>query len=116
MLLHVAPPDDTYSAAGGSILGDVYLAAIGVLVCLIVVYLIYKIAMTGHRDYGMPVKRRLLCRRLRVDRDQSAQVPFWWTEHQVQEVMRTHWRHTLRLPLESVSKTSPRLPRSQTST
>jgi hypothetical protein len=100
MLLHVAPPDDSYAAAG-SVLGDVYLAAIGLLVCLVVVYLVYKIAMTGRRDYGMPVKRRLLCRRLRVDSDQSAQVPFWWTEHQVQQTMRAHWRHTLRLPLAS---------------
>jgi hypothetical protein len=63
MLLHVAPPDDSYAATGGSVLGDVYLAAIGLLVCLVVVYLVYKIAMTGRRDYGMPVKRRLLCRR-----------------------------------------------------
>jgi hypothetical protein len=113
MLLHVAPPDDSYAAAGGSVLGDIYLAAIGVLVCLVVVYLVHKIAMTGRRDYGMPVKRRLLCKRLRVDRDQSAQVPFWWTERQVQQVMRAHWRHTLRLPLESSSKASPRVPRSQ---
>jgi hypothetical protein len=113
MLLHVAPSDDSYAAAGGSVLGDVYLAAIAVLVCLIVVYLVYKIAMTGRRDYGMPVKRRLLCKRLRVDHDQSAQVPFWWTERQVQQVMRAHWRHTLRLPLESASTASPRVPRSQ---
>ena len=76
------------------------------------VYVVYKIAMTGRRDYGMPVKRRLLCKRLRVDRDQSAQVPFWWTERQVQQVMRAHWRHTLRLSLESVSQASPRGPRS----
>jgi hypothetical protein len=113
MLLHVAPPDDSYTAASGSVLGDVYLAAIALFVCLIVVYLVYKIAMTGRRDYGMPVKRRVLCKRLRVDRDQSAQAPFWWTERQLQQAMRAHWRHTLRLPLESVSKTSPRLPRSQ---
>lgn len=72
--------------------------------CLVVVYLVYKIAMTGRRDYGMPVKRRLRCKRLRVDRDQSAQVPFWWTERQVRQVMNAHWRHTLRLPLESASK------------
>jgi hypothetical protein len=113
MLLHVAPPEDSYSPAVGSVLGDIYLAAIGLLVCLVVAYLVYKIVMTGHRDYGMPVKRRLLCKRLRVDGDQSAQVPFWWTEHQVQQVMRAHWRHTLRLPLESVSQTSPRVPRSE---
>jgi hypothetical protein len=112
MLLHVAPPDDSYAAAG-SVLGDVYLAALGVLVCLVVVYLVYKIAMTGRRDYGMPITRRLLCKRLRVDRDQSAQVPFWWTERQVQQAMRAHWRRTLRLPLESVSKAIPQIPRSR---
>jgi hypothetical protein len=101
MLLHVAPPDGSYAAPGGSVLGDVYLAAIGLLVGLVVAYLVYKIASTGRRDYGLPVKRRLLCTRLRVDSDQSAQVPFWWTERQVQHVMRAHWRHTLRLPLAS---------------
>jgi hypothetical protein len=106
MLLHVAPPDNSY-AAGGSVLGDLYLVAIGALICLVLAYLVYKVAMTGRRDYGMPVKRRLLCKRLRVDHDQSAQVPFWWTELQVQRAVRAHWRRTLRLPLDSGSEPSP---------
>jgi hypothetical protein len=107
MLLHIAPPDDSSAAAGGSVLGDLYLVAIGALVCLVLVYLIYKVAMTGRRDYGMPVKRRLLCKHLRVDHDQSGQVPFWWTELQVQRAVRAHWRRTLRLPLEPASEPSP---------
>ncbi len=76
----------------GSIPGDVYLAATGALVCWVVVYLVYKVVMTGRKDFGMPVKRRLLCKHLRVDHDQSAEVPIWWTDLQVQRAVRAHWR------------------------
>jgi hypothetical protein len=107
MLLHVAPPDTSYAAAGGSVLGDLSLVAIGALVCLVLAYLVYKVMLTGRMDYGMPVRRRLLCKRLRVDHDQSAQIPFWWTELQAQRAVRAHWRRTLRLPLEPAADTSP---------
>src|ERR1700721_1264513 len=67
------------SKSSGSIPGDVYLAATGALVCWVVVYLVYKVVMTGRKDFGMPVKRKVLCKHLRVDHDQSAEVPIWWT-------------------------------------
>ena len=104
MLLHVAPPDTSSAAPGGSIVGDLWLLALGALMCLVLAYLVYKVMLTGRRDYGMPVRRRLLCKRLRVDHDQSAQIPFWWTELQVQRAVRAHWRRTLRLPLEPAAE------------
>jgi hypothetical protein len=97
MLLLLALAAHTKSS-GGSIPGDVYLAATGALVCWVVVYLVYKVVMTGKKDFGMPVKRRLLCKHLRVDHDQSAEVPIWWTDLQVQRAVKAHWRQTLRLP------------------
>jgi len=97
-----------HSTKSGSIPGDVYLAATGALVCWVVVYLIYKVVMTGRKDFGMPVKRRLLCKHLRVDHDQSADVPIWWTDLHVQRAVRAHWRHTLRLPFGTAPE-----PRSQ---
>jgi hypothetical protein len=106
MLLHVAPPDNASSVTGGWVLGDLSLVAIGVLVCLVLAYTVYKVTLTGRRDYGMPVRRRLLCKHLRVDHDQSAQIPFWWTELQVQRAVRAHWRRTLRLPLEPAVEAS----------
>lgn len=87
-----------------SIPGDVYLAAIGALVCWVVVYLLYKVVMTGRKDFGLPVRRRLLCHSLRVDHDQSAEVPFWWTDLQVQRAVRAHWRQTLRVPFATPSE------------
>jgi hypothetical protein len=86
---------------GLTIPGDVYLAAIGALVCWILVYVVYRIVMTGRKDFGMPIKRRLLCKHLRVDHDQSAQVPIWWTDLQIQRAVRSHWRNSLRLPFGS---------------
>ena len=54
------------------------------LVMWIVVYMLYKFVMTKRKDFGLPVRRRILCRKLRVDRDQFADVPFWWTDLQIQ--------------------------------
>src|SRR4029077_19259021 len=98
-----------HATKSGSIPGDVYLAATGALVCWVVVYLVYKVVMTGRKDFGMPVKRRLLCKRLRVDHDQSAEGPIWWTALQVQRAVRAHWRHTLRLPFGTASEARPQL-------
>jgi hypothetical protein len=75
-----------------------YLALIGGLVFWIVLYFSYRVVMTGRRDFGMPVRRRLLTFGLKVDRDQSADVPFWWTDLQVQRAVRSYWRQTLRSP------------------
>ena len=98
-----------HSTKSGSIPGDVYLAATGALVCWVVVYLVYKVVMTGKKDFGMPVKRKVLCKHLRVDPDQSAEVPIWWTDLQVQRAVRAHWRHTLRLPFGTASEARPQL-------
>jgi len=69
------------------------------LVMWVVVYLLYKFVMTKRKDFGLPVRRRILCRKLRVDRDQSADVPFWWTDLQIQIAVGSHWKQTLRAPL-----------------
>jgi len=76
----------------------VYLAVIAALVLWVVVYLTYKLVMTGRKDFGLPVRRRVFCRRLRVHNDQRADVPFWWTDLQVQRAVRTYWRRSLRMP------------------
>lgn len=69
------------------------------LVMWVVVYLLYKFVMTKRKDFGLPVRRRILCKKLRVDRDQSAEVPFWWTDLQIQIAVGSHWKQTLRAPL-----------------
>jgi hypothetical protein len=68
------------------------------LVLWVVAYFLYRMAMTKRRDFGMPVRRRLLCRSLKVRRDEVAEVPFWWTDLQVQHALGTHWRYSLRSP------------------
>ncbi|MBV8195396.1 MAG: hypothetical protein JOY80_07695 [Candidatus Dormibacteraeota bacterium] len=79
----------------------VYLALIAALVAWVVVYLMYKLVMTGRRDFGLPVRRRVFCIRLRVHGDQRADVPFWWTDLQVQRAVRSYWRRSLRSPFSS---------------
>jgi hypothetical protein len=85
----------------------IYLAAIAALVLWVILYLIYRVVMTGRKDFGMPVRRRLFALHLRVDRDQSADVPFWWTDLQIQRAVRAHWRQTLRAPFASGSEANP---------
>ena len=68
--------------------------AIVALVGWIILYLAYKFAW--RRDFGLPVRRRLLARRLVVDRDQMAFVPFWWTDLQVQRAVNGYWKRTLK--------------------
>jgi hypothetical protein len=72
--------------------------AIAALVGWIVLYLVYKVAW--RRDFGLPVRRRLLARRLVVDRDQIAFVPFWWTDIQVQRAVNGYWKRTLKRSFE----------------
>jgi hypothetical protein len=69
------------------------IAIAGLLSC-VVLYLTYKFAW--RRDYGMPVRRRLLCRRIRIERDQIAFVPFYWSDVQVQRAIRVHWKSRVR--------------------
>lgn len=91
------------TAAPGSTPGPfsetVYLALVAALVVWLVVYLAYKVWMTGRRDFGLQVRRRLLARKLTVHDDQHADVPFWWTDLQVQRAVRSHWKRSLRAPL-----------------
>jgi hypothetical protein len=94
----------TVSASTSFLPEPVFLAVIAALVLWVVVYLLYKLVMTERKDFGMPVKRRLLCRGLRVDHDQSAEVPFWWNDLQVQRAVRNHWKQTLRAPLAATSE------------
>ena len=100
VLLTAPPPVHAHAhTAGGAaaIFSEpVYLAVIAALVLWVTVYLVYKLAMTKRRDYGLPVRRRLMCRKLRVHEDQTADAPFWWTDLQVQRAVRSYWRRTLR--------------------
>lgn len=72
--------------------------AIVALVGWIILYLVYKFAW--RRDFGLPVRRRLLARRLVVERDQVAFVPFWWTDLQVQRAVNGYWKRTLKRSFE----------------
>ena len=72
--------------------------ALAALVGWVVLYLVYKFAW--RRDYGLPVRRRLLMRSLQVEREQIAYVPFWWSDLQVQRAIDNHWRRTMRLGFE----------------
>jgi len=72
---------------------DLAVVIVGLLFFLIL-YLAYKFAWP--RDYGIPVRRRLLVASMRIDRDQVAFVPFWWSDLQVQRAVRAHWKDALR--------------------
>ncbi len=108
MLLLAAPAQVTAGGAGTSSTG-VYLAALGALIFWVVVYLVYRVVMTRRKDFGMPVRRRIVCAHMRVDHDLSAEVPFWWTDLQVRHAVRAHWRQTMRLPFGSGSEAKPNL-------
>lgn len=68
------------------------------LVGWVILYLVYKFAW--RRDYGLPVRRRLLARKLQVERDQVAFVPFWWSDLQVQRAVNGYWKRTLKRSFE----------------
>jgi hypothetical protein len=68
------------------------------LLAWVVLYLVYKIAW--RRDFGLPVRRRMLTAGLHVERDQVAYVPFWWSDIQVQRALDDHWRRTMRKGFE----------------
>ncbi|MBV8445588.1 MAG: hypothetical protein JOZ92_06700 [Candidatus Dormibacteraeota bacterium] len=108
--LFAAPQDVSHATATTGFLPDpVFLAVIAALLVWIVVYLLYKLIMTERKDFGMPVRRRILCRGLRVDHDQLADVPLWWTDLQVQLALRNHWKQTLRAPVHAPSEAAPLL-------
>src|ERR1700693_1087040 len=108
MLLLEAPARVTL-VGGDTASTGVYLAAVGALIFWVVVYLVYRVLMTGRKDFGMPLRRRMLCAHMRVDHDQSAEGPFWWTDLPVRHAVRAHWRQTMRLPFGSGSEAKPNL-------
>ena len=71
---------------------------VAVLLAWVVIYLVYKVAW--RRDFGLPVRRRLLLTHLLVERDQIAFVPFWWSDLQIQRAVDEHWKRTMRKGFE----------------
>ena len=73
-----------------------------VIVALIVVlYLVFRIVW--HPDFGMPVRRRIFCTGVRVDKEGVAYVPLWWSNAQVLRALR-HRQSTIPLNQESRRK------------
>jgi len=64
------------------------------LIGWVLLYVVYKLCW--RRDFGLPVRRRIAARRLVVDRNQVAYVPFWWSDLQVQRALNNYWKRTLR--------------------
>jgi hypothetical protein len=67
---------------------------VAALLAWVVLYFAYKLAW--RRDFGLPVRRRVLQGGLHVERDQVAYVPFWWSDVQVQRALDEHWKATMR--------------------
>jgi hypothetical protein len=72
----------------------------------ILFYVVYKIGW--RRDYGLPVRRRILAHRLTVVRNQVAFVPFWWSDLQIQRAINSYWKRTLRRGFEPRQTTAGR--------
>ncbi len=79
--------------------GTLLLAVLAFLVAWIVAYMVYK--MFWHADFGLPVRRRLLTRRLTIERDQVAFAPIWWSDLQIQRAVSSHWRKSLRSTVQT---------------
>jgi hypothetical protein len=88
----------TVAAAMISQLGNHPQYALLAGVLWILIYVVYKIGW--RRDYGLPVRRRILAHKLVVDRNQVAYVPFWWSDLQVQRALNSYWKRTLRRGFE----------------
>jgi hypothetical protein len=88
-----------FDIAGRSVNASLLLAFLAFLVMWVVVYMLYK--MFWHADFGLPVRRRLLARRLITDRDQVAFAPIWWSDLQIQRAVSAHWRKTLRTTVQA---------------
>lgn len=71
---------------------------VAALLAWVVLYLVYRFAW--RRDFGIPVRRRLLALRLFVEREQVAYVPFWWNDVQVQRALDHHWQAAMRRSFE----------------
>src|SRR3982074_1464833 len=68
----------TVAPAMMSHLGDHPQYALLAGVLWILIYVVYKVGW--RRDYGLPVRRRILAHKLVVDNNQVAYVPFWWSD------------------------------------
>ncbi len=82
------------AVGGHGVNSTLLLVLLAVLVGWVVVYMVYK--MFWHADFGLPVRRRVLSRGMRVERDQMAFVPLWWSDLQIQHAVGAHWRNSLR--------------------
>jgi hypothetical protein len=80
--------------AGHPVNATLLSVVLAILLGWIVAYLLYKTFWRS--DFGLPVRRRLLCTGLRVQGDQVAFVPLWWSDLQVQRAIGAHWRNSLR--------------------
>jgi hypothetical protein len=80
--------------AGHSINTTVLSAVLAFLLAWIVLYMVYK--MFWHADFGLPVRRRLLCTSMTVQGDQQAFVPLFWSDLQIQRAVTAHWKKSLR--------------------
>lgn len=90
---------------GGHLINSTLLGVLlAVLLGWVAAYLVYKVAWRP--DFGLPVRRRLLCRRLTVQRDQVAFVPLWWSDLQIQRAIKMHWKNTLRSTFGSAPRRS----------
>ena len=72
---------------------DASLLDLGLLLALLlwtILYMVYRIVW--HPDFGLPIRRRVLCTHLRVEREQIAFVPFWWNNIQVQRAVNRHFK------------------------
>ncbi len=74
--------------------GHDYLIAVAALAFCLLLYALYKLFFRV--DFGVPVRRKLLARKLIVVRDQLAFVPFWWSNVQVQRAISSYWKEKLR--------------------
>ncbi len=80
--------------AGHPVNSGLLLGVLAFLLAWIVLYLLYK--MFWRADFGLPVRRRLLSSGIRVERDQVAYVPMWWSDLQIQRAVSAHWKSSLR--------------------
>ena len=80
--------------AGHTLNGPLLSIVLAFLLGWIALYLIYKVFWRA--DFGLPVRRRLLCSGLKIQRDRVAFVPIWWSDLQIQRAVSAHWKNSLR--------------------
>jgi hypothetical protein len=78
---------------------------LAVLLGWIAAYLIYKVFWRA--DFGLPVRRRLLCTRMQIQRDRVATVPLWWSDLQIQRAVSAHWKNSLRSTVAGAPRRQP---------